>query len=91
VCQSNEQRNLRSPSELGSGKKNVGLSLFWVVLGKLAKTNSNFLLGKKRADLDYEIDGIVVKINDRALQEALGATGKAPRWGIAYKFPAEEV
>ena len=47
--------------------------------------------GKKRADLDYEIDGIVVKINDRALQEALGATGKAPRWGIAYKFPAEEV
>ena len=47
--------------------------------------------GKRRADLDYEIDGIVVKIESLALQERLGATGKAPRWGIAYKFPAEEV
>ena len=47
--------------------------------------------GKKRADLEYEIDGIVVKINSREIQEILGATGKAPRWGIAYKFPAEEV
>lgn len=47
--------------------------------------------GKKRAHLDYEIDGVVVKIESLALQERLGATGKAPRWGIAYKFPAEEV
>lgn len=46
---------------------------------------------KKRAELDYEIDGIVVKIESLALQDRLGATGKAPRWGIAYKFPAEEV
>lgn len=47
--------------------------------------------GKKRADLEYEIDGIVVKIESLKWQETLGATGKAPRWGIAYKFPAEEV
>lgn len=47
--------------------------------------------GKKRARLDYEIDGVVVKIESLALQDRLGATGKAPRWGIAYKFPAEEV
>ncbi|MFZ1736128.1 MAG: NAD-dependent DNA ligase LigA, partial [Candidatus Moraniibacteriota bacterium] len=47
--------------------------------------------GKKRANLDYEIDGVVVKIESLALQNRLGATGKAPRWGIAYKFPAEEV
>ena len=45
----------------------------------------------KKDKQDYEIDGIVVKINSRDLQEALGYTGKAPRWGIAYKFPAARV
>lgn len=38
---------------------------------------------------DYEIDGMVIKINSRNVQEALGYTGKSPRWGVAYKFPAE--
>ncbi|MGL4373971.1 MAG: NAD-dependent DNA ligase LigA, partial [Turicibacter sp.] len=44
-----------------------------------------------RFDLPYEIDGIVIKVNDLSSQEQLGATGKSPRWAIAYKFPAEEV
>ncbi len=46
---------------------------------------------KSRGALPYHIDGIVVKVNERALQTALGFTAKAPRWGIAYKFPAEQV
>lgn len=45
----------------------------------------------KKDKQDYEIDGIVIKLNSRALQEALGYTGKSPRWGIAYKFPAQKV
>ncbi len=43
-----------------------------------------------RHDLDYEIDGVVVKIDELAQRELLGATSKAPRWAIAYKFPPEE-
>lgn len=43
---------------------------------------------EKRHSLDYDIDGIVVKINQTALQEEFGATSKAPRWAIAYKYPA---
>lgn len=46
---------------------------------------------EKRYDLPYEIDGIVVKLNSLAAQEALGTTAKAPRSKVAYKFPAEEV
>tara|TARA_A100000164_G_scaffold280668_1_gene253003 strand:- start:1 stop:2010 length:2010 start_codon:yes stop_codon:yes gene_type:complete len=46
---------------------------------------------KKRKDLPYEIDGIVIKVNQLSLQKELGFTSKAPRWAIAYKFQAEKV
>jgi DNA ligase (NAD+) len=45
----------------------------------------------KRHSLDYELDGIVIKVNSKKIQEALGYTAKSPRWGVAYKFPAEQV
>ncbi|MBL4821107.1 MAG: NAD-dependent DNA ligase LigA [Gammaproteobacteria bacterium] len=48
-------------------------------------------LQEKRAGLDYEIDGAVIKVNDLALQADLGANARTPRWAMAYKFPAEEV
>lgn len=48
-------------------------------------------LGEKRHDLEHEIDGVVVKINDLDLQRSLGSTSRTPRWAAAYKFPPEEV
>lgn len=44
----------------------------------------------ERDDLDYEIDGVVVKVNSTALQDEFGSTSKAPRWAIAYKYPARQ-
>lgn len=47
--------------------------------------------GEHRHDVEHEIDGIVVKVDEIALQRRLGATSRAPRWAIAYKYPPEEV
>ena len=62
---------------------------------KVCKTKDEVLqaieeIGNRRGDLDYDIDGAVVKINDFAQREKLGATSKVPKWAIAYKYPPEE-
>ena len=46
--------------------------------------------GEHRHDVEHEIDGVVVKVDEVALQRRLGATSRAPRWAIAYKYPPEE-
>jgi DNA ligase (NAD+) len=48
-------------------------------------------LGERRHDLDYEIDGVVIKVDSWETQRELGATSRAPRWAVAYKYPPEQV
>ena len=62
----------------------------------LAKNKQDILdyidkLGKKRESLPYDIDGVVIKVNDLIMQEEIGYTAKHPKWATAYKFPSEEV
>jgi len=45
---------------------------------------------EKRRELEFETDGVVIKVDDRGLQERLGSTARSPRWALAYKYPAEE-
>ncbi len=52
--------------------------------------NEMVKIGKKRDSLPYDIDGIVVKVNEVRHQRLLGSTAKCPRWAVAYKFPAEQ-
>ena len=67
-----------------------------IKLNGLAKNSTDIInyvkgLTKKREDLPYEIDGVVLKVDSLEDEKKLGMTSRVPRWGIAYKFPAEEV
>lgn len=66
--------------------KNFGVFKSLEEIEKYYKTWEN-----KKDKLDYGLDGVVIKINSRKIQEAIGFTAKSPRWGVAYKFKAEQV
>jgi DNA ligase (NAD+) len=61
-----------------------------IVNGALACQNFYNWVGEQRDKLDYDIDGVVYKVNDLALQKKLGFVTKSPRWATAHKFPAQE-
>lgn len=87
-----ESFNPMSQDELFNQFSEVGLRTN--PLRRLCQTKDQVMdfiheVGTKRHDLPYDIDGVVIKVNDFQLREALGFTVKAPRWAIAYKFPAE--
>jgi DNA ligase (NAD+) len=83
----------RSMAELFPWLRALGLPVCPLVriCGTLAEVEEQYQrLQQLRHGLDYEIDGMVVKVNQFTLQEQLGSTARAPRWAAAWKFPAEE-
>jgi len=82
-----------SQSELLSKLKGFGFAIQETTMagGLDALLNRYQLLMQQRANMPYEIDGVVYKLDDFALQDRLGAVARSPRWAIAHKFPAEEV
>ncbi len=87
-------KDLSSQSELLEGLKGLGFRVnrnYKVCDGIEKVIEFCDTWQDRRSGLDYDIDGMVVKVNSFAQQRALGATSKSPRWMIAYKFPAERV
>ena len=89
-----EKYNVTSQSESMEYLKNLGFAVNPHY--KLCKNIDEVIKyldkwGEKRKSLDYETDGVVIKVDDFKMQEQIGYTVKSPKWAIAYKFPAEEV
>lgn len=89
-----EDYNLKTHYEALEFMRDLGFKVS--PLNKLVKSKEEILnyiddLAQKRAELPYDIDGIVIKVNELEYQQKLGFTAKYPKWAIAYKFPAEEV
>ena len=85
--------NIQTQHELLEFMDKQGFNIVKVgyVTGIEAITNQCKMWEHSRYDLDYEIDGLVIKVNDFQLQQKLGFTSKSPKWAIAYKFKAEEM
>ena len=89
-----ENHNLNTHIEALNFAKNLGFKIN--PLSKKCKNITEVMsyieeYTEKRNDLKYEIDGIVIKVDDISLYDEIGYTAKSPKWAIAYKFPAEEV
>lgn len=88
-------RGIKSQYETHQFFKTIGLPTFEDRHFTYCKTTEDILkfagkIQKERSTLSFDIDGIVVKLDDLALREELGTTGKSPRWAVAYKFAPEQ-
>ena len=90
-----EEYGIKNQDEAISFLKELGFVTNIKLNGKASNSNDIVRyvndLSKKREDLPYEIDGVVIKVNSLEDEKKLGFTARVPRWGIAYKFPAKEV
>ena len=88
-----EPTNFSKQSEFLDKIKNWGFSinpLAEIVTGRKQIEDQHKKIESLRSSLDYDIDGLVFKVNDLKLQKRLGNTSNSPRWAIAYKFSAEK-
>lgn len=88
----NGDRKINKHQEALEFLKELGFKINWYHkcknIDEVIKVCENWI--EKRADIDFEIDGLVIKIDQLALRRKLGSTSKSPRWAIAYKFPAQQ-
>lgn len=89
-----ENMGFKSHSESLNYIKNLGIKTTGIC--EICKSANELMKridywGEKREELDYETDGMVIKVNNLNLWDILGATTKSPRWAIAFKFPAKQV
>lgn len=88
-----EAMGLKTQKDLMDTLQSMGVPVepHYTVVSSLADVQKLFeKTGKTRDDLPFDIDGVVIKVNERRMQKDMGSTAKAPRWARAYKFPAEE-
>ncbi len=88
-----DQMELRTQNDILQWMQHCGVPVHpgFTVVKKLADVEALYeRIQRERDALPFDIDGLVLKVNDRTLQRDLGSTAKAPRWARAYKFPAEE-
>lgn len=87
-----EDLELRTDTEALTLLQDLGFKVNWYQscrnLDELVEICKEWTI--KREDLPYEIDGLVIKVNDLALRQEMGATARSPRWAIAYKFPGQQ-
>ena len=87
-----EDLELRTDTEALALLQDLGFKVNWYQscrnLDELVEICKEWTI--KREDLPYEIDGLVIKVNDLALRQEMGATARSPRWAIAYKFPGQQ-
>ena len=87
----NESSHLAAMNKLNEYGVTTASSVFGFTIGNLLSTVNNVeTIQQQRSSLPFEIDGAVVKVDSKSEQEQLGSSSRAPRWGIAVKFPAEE-
>lgn len=90
-----DKYGIKTQSEALEFLKELGFKTNYKLNGLAKDVNDiiNYIddLGSKRPNLPFEIDGVVLKVNSLEDEAKLGFTERVPRWGIAYKFPAEEV
>lgn len=93
LVENGERKNIETQKQVLNTLEDLGIPTnpHQVIAKNVAEIEEYYQeWSQKKPDVSYDLDGIVIKVNEREYQKVLGYTGKAPRFGVAYKFPAEQ-